>query len=351
MKNKTKLDFRKIVMTLVLMILVTNMIFAICIPNKALAAENWDDFYDRVTNALDKSDYDSLSLEDLKRFNIGPQGKEENTVGGTSWKQDYKKTINLDNPDDKLTSLQTSLLQAYNKKNNQGSAQLGDNITHTEEENKTMKEIRDEIVDFYDKHFVTADGSGPIYDDKIDFVRELQEYNKKLDELGETINIRSDEQLSKAYEAIKNQLKEYGYTVNDFIEEENEKFNEEMTEQEEDPMEGTLGNYDPNTPHTIDEIMNEADSFINTGKEQTSIPINSDNVIFGSGLIYNILLAIAVVVAVIVGLYLAIKFMMSSAEDKAKVKEMLIPYIAGCIVIFSAFTIWKLVVTILGNIA
>ena len=95
--------------------------------------------------------------------------------------------------------------------------------------------------------------------------------------------------------------------------------------------------------------MNEADSFINTGRGET-VPINGDNVRVGSGILYNILLAIAVV-AVIVELYLAIKFMMSSAEDKAKVKEMLIPYIAGGIVIFSAFTIWKLVVTILGNIA
>ena len=121
-------------------------------------------------------------------------------------------------------------------------------------------------------------------------------------------------------------------------------------QEQEDPMEGTLGNYDPDASHTVDEIMNEADGFINTGRGET-VPINGENVRVGSGILYNILLAIAVVVAVIVGLYLAIKFMMSSAEDKAKVKESLIPYIAGCIVIFASFTIWKLIITILGNVA
>ena len=119
---------------------------------------------------------------------------------------------------------------------------------------------------------------------------------------------------------------------------------------EEDPMKGHLGNSDPSASHTVDEIMNEADGFLNTGKEET-VPVNGENVRVGSGILYNILLAIAVVAAVVIGLYLGIKFMMSSAEDRAKVKEALIPYIAGCVVIFASFTIWKLVISILGNVA
>ena len=39
--------------------------------------------------------------------------------------------------------------------------------------------------------------------------------------------------------------------------------------------------------------------------------------------------------------------MTDSAAEKAKTKEMLIPYIAGCIVVFGAFGIWKLVVNLL----
>ena len=51
-----------------------------------------------------------------------------------------------------------------------------------------------------------------------------------------------------------------------------------------------------------------------------------------------------------IGVYLGIKFMSSSADDKAKVKEALIPYIVGCIVIFGAFGIWKLLITLLQPI-
>lgn len=42
--------------------------------------------------------------------------------------------------------------------------------------------------------------------------------------------------------------------------------------------------------------------------------------------------------------------MVGSVEQKAKVKDSLLPYIIGCIVIFGAFGIWKLVLTILENI-
>lgn len=48
----------------------------------------------------------------------------------------------------------------------------------------------------------------------------------------------------------------------------------------------------------------------------------------------------------IVGTIIGIQFMVASAEDKAKVKEALVPYIIGCIVIFGAFTIWSIAVNI-----
>ena len=56
------------------------------------------------------------------------------------------------------------------------------------------------------------------------------------------------------------------------------------------------------------------------------------------------------VLAVIIGIILGIQFMTGSVEQKAKVKDALVPYIAGCIIIFGAFGIWKLVVTILRGI-
>lgn len=66
--------------------------------------------------------------------------------------------------------------------------------------------------------------------------------------------------------------------------------------------------------------------------------------------IYNILFPLGVAVTVIVGGVLGIKFMMASAEDKAKIKESLVPYVAGCVVIYGAFGIWKVAILIFSAI-
>ena len=66
--------------------------------------------------------------------------------------------------------------------------------------------------------------------------------------------------------------------------------------------------------------------------------------------LYNILLVIAIIVAVIVGMVIGIKLMTGSISEKAKTKEMIIPYIAGCIVIFGAFAIWRIVVSVLSEV-
>ncbi len=95
-------------------------------------------------------------------------------------------------------------------------------------------------------------------------------------------------------------------------------------------------------------VISGADDFISTGKGEEQI--SSENLKDLSDEIYNVLLAIGVVVAVIVGLVLGIQFMAGSVEQKSKIKEALVPYIAGCVVIFGAFGIWKLVVTILQNV-
>lgn len=96
---------------------------------------------------------------------------------------------------------------------------------------------------------------------------------------------------------------------------------------------------------TPDEWINEGQSFINEGQggAGTYDPTILKN---ASSNIYNILFAIAVVVAVVVGAIIGIKLMMASAEDKASVKEALVPYVVGCIVVFGAFGIWKLIVTL-----
>ena len=55
------------------------------------------------------------------------------------------------------------------------------------------------------------------------------------------------------------------------------------------------------------------------------------------------------IVAVLIGAILGIKFMIGSVEEKAEIKAALVPFIIGCVVVFGAFGIWKIVVTIGNN--
>lgn len=94
----------------------------------------------------------------------------------------------------------------------------------------------------------------------------------------------------------------------------------------------------------IDDAISGADSFLSKGNSQ----INNDKIKETRDTIYNVLFGIGVALTVLIGAILGIKFMLASAEDKAKIKEALVPYIVGCIVIYGAFGIWKIFLTI-GN--
>lgn len=93
-------------------------------------------------------------------------------------------------------------------------------------------------------------------------------------------------------------------------------------------------------------IIEGGTSFIEDGEKQTS-PITQDKTTELTSDLYNILFFTGLVIAIIVGLILGIQFMTGSIEQKAKVKDALIPYVTGCAVVFGAFGIWKLIVTIL----
>ena len=100
---------------------------------------------------------------------------------------------------------------------------------------------------------------------------------------------------------------------------------------------------------TPDDIISDGDKFMEAGQNSNigTINQNSADTVFDS--IFNILLAIGITVAVIWGLIIAIKLMLSSVEEKAEYKKILWPYLVGCIVIFGAFGIWKLVILIMNN--
>ena len=98
---------------------------------------------------------------------------------------------------------------------------------------------------------------------------------------------------------------------------------------------------------TIDQVMGGAENFISGANTENTISQSSlKNTI---DLIYNILLALGVIVAVVAGAILGVQFMVASADGKAELKERLVPYVVGCVVIFGAFGIWKIVMIFINT--
>ena len=93
---------------------------------------------------------------------------------------------------------------------------------------------------------------------------------------------------------------------------------------------------------TIDQVMGGAENFISGANTENTISQSSlKNTI---DLIYNILLALGIIVAI-----LGVQFMVASADGKAELKERLVPYVVGCVVIFGAFGIWKIVMIFINT--
>lgn len=97
---------------------------------------------------------------------------------------------------------------------------------------------------------------------------------------------------------------------------------------------------------SIKDSMSGADSFISAGQSSDVVVVDKVKLKSASDSIFNILLVAGIIIAVILSSILGIKFMIGSVEEKAQVKETLIPFVIGCIVVFGAFTIWKIFVTI-----
>lgn len=100
---------------------------------------------------------------------------------------------------------------------------------------------------------------------------------------------------------------------------------------------------------SLDDIMDGADSFLEKGEEDGGVntTIDDNALQTTSDFLYNILLGISSVLAIVIGMILGIKYMSATSEDKADIKQTLPAYIISCIVVFGAFTIWKLVINII----
>ncbi len=94
-------------------------------------------------------------------------------------------------------------------------------------------------------------------------------------------------------------------------------------------------------------IVGGADDFISHGQGGFATAINPKGLSDTVDLIYNTLLIVGTCVAVIVATVLGIQFITGSVEQKVKVKESIIPFVIGCVVIFGAFGIWRLVIILI----
>lgn len=100
---------------------------------------------------------------------------------------------------------------------------------------------------------------------------------------------------------------------------------------------------------SLDDIMNNGNSFLNAGSESLTM-IDQNDLKSLSNFISGVLLTIAIGVTVITGAIMGLNFITQSIEEKAKVKESMVPWIIGIIVSFGAFTIWEVAVNLFQSL-
>ena len=99
---------------------------------------------------------------------------------------------------------------------------------------------------------------------------------------------------------------------------------------------------------TLGDIMSGGDDFINSSSNREIF--NEDGQKKGVSQLYFIALGVGIAAAAIIGVVLGIEFITTGVEGQAKVKEKFLPYAIGCVVIFGAFGIWKVVVDVVQGV-
>ncbi len=229
------------------------------------------------------------------------------------------------------------------KQVNRAIQNLESGTTNYHDENEQEKD-KNKIKEYYNEAYNAGNNV-----DKIQ-LKTIDTLLKRYVNLYGQLRNETDQDLIGIAEWVDGKLKEMGVTestaYNEYHDDHQER--QENNEQTSNPSTGVLGQANASSSHTLDEILDEGDNFLSKGDGDK---IDASNLKDASNTLYNILLIIGISLAVAIGMYLGIKFMLSSVEDRAKVKESLVPYIAGCIVIFGAFVIWKLAITLLSQIS
>ena len=96
-------------------------------------------------------------------------------------------------------------------------------------------------------------------------------------------------------------------------------------------------------------INEKAKEFINRGSKKETI--SQQKVEQDLKPLAQILMGIAVLVLLSVGAILGVKYMISGADERAKIKEKLIWYIVSAVLIFGAVAIFNIVINILNKVS
>ena len=99
---------------------------------------------------------------------------------------------------------------------------------------------------------------------------------------------------------------------------------------------------------SLSEIMQGGDDFISASSDEQLF--NEEGQKKGTSQLYFITFGIGIANAVEIGIILGIQFITTGVEGQAKIKEKILPYAIGCVVIFGAFGIWKLVINITQSV-
>ncbi len=95
----------------------------------------------------------------------------------------------------------------------------------------------------------------------------------------------------------------------------------------------------------IGDVITGGDNFMQAGNSG-EIGIDHSKLQDTSKTINNILIIVGMCVAVVISSVLGIKFMLGSVDEKAQVKDAIVPFVIGCMVVFGAFGIWRIFINI-----
>ena len=165
-----------------------------------------------------------------------------------------------------------------------------------------------------------------------------------------TLGFESSDELKEYAIGI---IKELGEKKNGATEEKISELDDKTHEIKTDPDRGTIFSLPKRIAKekgkaAADDVVNDADNFINDPNSASYVKTGELQEF--SQNIYSILLGIGIVIAVIMGAIIGVKLMFAPLEERAEAKKLLIPYAVGCVLVFGAFGIWKLIITILQDL-